>query len=34
VFTDLDGKATPDGGSAVSTNGLLHGEVLRRLTPA
>jgi len=33
VFTDLDGKATPDGGSAVSTNGLLHGEVLRRLAP-
>jgi histidinol-phosphatase len=33
VFTDLGGKATPDGGSAVSTNGLLHAEVLRRLAP-
>jgi histidinol-phosphatase len=27
-FTDLDGVARPDGGSAVSTNGLLHDEVL------
>jgi histidinol-phosphatase len=28
VFTDLSGKARPDGGSAVCTNGLLHSEVL------
>jgi len=28
VFTDLSGVATPDGGSAVCTNGLLHDEVL------
>ena len=28
VFTDLSGHATPDGGSAVCTNGLLHDEVL------
>jgi histidinol-phosphatase len=28
VFTDLSGKPTPDGGSAVCTNGRLHGEVL------
>jgi histidinol-phosphatase len=27
-FTDLSGRPTPDGGSAVSTNGLLHPEVL------
>jgi len=27
-FTDLRGIARPDGGSAVSTNGVLHGEVL------
>ena len=27
-FTDLSGVARPDGGSAVSTNGLLHDEVL------
>jgi len=27
-FTDLSGRPTPDGGSAVSTNGLLHHEVL------
>ena len=31
IFTDLAGKATPDGGSAVCTNGLLHGQVLDRL---
>ncbi len=31
TFTDLTGKPTPDGGSAVSTNGLLHGEVLELL---
>jgi histidinol-phosphatase len=30
-FTDLDGVARPDGGSAVSTNGLLHDETLRIL---
>ncbi|MGH8892917.1 MAG: histidinol-phosphatase [Actinomycetes bacterium] len=32
-FTDLDGAAGPAGGSAVATNGLLHDEVVRRLTP-
>ena len=32
-FTDLDGNATPEGGSAVSTNGLLHDEVLKLLAP-
>jgi len=31
-FTDLAGAARPDGGSAVSTNGLLHVEVLAALT--
>jgi histidinol-phosphatase len=30
-FTDLSGAARPDGGSAVSTNGLLHDEVLAAL---
>src|SRR5439155_3661299 len=30
-FTDLGGAATADGGSAVSTNGLLHDEVLAAL---
>jgi histidinol-phosphatase len=30
-FTDLEGAARPDGGSAVATNGHLHDEVLRRL---
>lgn len=30
-FTDLGGTARPDGGSAVSTNGLLHDEVLAAL---
>ena len=30
-FTDLSGTATPAGGSAVSTNGLLHDEVLKVL---
>jgi histidinol-phosphatase len=30
-FTDLAGRAWPDGGSAVSTNGLLHDEVLAAL---
>ncbi|HEX6919098.1 MAG TPA: histidinol-phosphatase [Actinomycetes bacterium] len=33
-FTDLDGTPGPAGGSAVATNGLLHDEVLKRLTPA
>ena len=28
AFTDLSGAATPDGGSALCTNGLLHAEVL------
>ena len=32
-FTDLSGAARPDGGSAVSTNGLLHDEVLGALAP-
>jgi histidinol-phosphatase len=31
TFTDLTGKPTPDGGSAVCTNGRLHGEVLNLL---
>jgi histidinol-phosphatase len=31
-FTDLSGKATPDGGSVVCTNGRLHDEVLAILT--
>ena len=30
-FTDLAGVARPDGGSAVSTNGMLHDEVLGAL---
>ena len=30
-FTDLAGAARPDGGSAVSTNGLLHDEVVAAL---
>jgi histidinol-phosphatase len=30
-FTDLAGVARPDGGSAVSTNGLLHDDVLSAL---
>ncbi|MGN6175384.1 MAG: histidinol-phosphatase [Streptosporangiaceae bacterium] len=28
TFTDLSGRATPEGGSVVATNGLLHDEVL------
>jgi histidinol-phosphatase len=32
-FTDLDGNATPEGGSAVSSNGLLHDTALRLLAP-
>ncbi|HEX2117612.1 MAG TPA: histidinol-phosphatase [Acidimicrobiales bacterium] len=31
-FTDLSGAARPDGGSAVSTNGLLHDDVLAALS--
>ena len=31
TFTDLSGRRTPDGGSAVSTNGILHAEVLSLL---
>jgi histidinol-phosphatase len=27
-FTDFDGVARPDGGSGISSNGLLHGDVL------
>ena len=30
-FTDLSGAGRPDGGSAVSTNGILHDEVLTAL---
>lgn len=32
-FTNLAGEARPDGGSALSTNGLLHAEVLSALAP-
>src|SRR5713226_499077 len=31
IFTDLAGNATPEGGSAVCTNGRMHDEVLRFL---
>lgn len=31
-FTDLDGERGPHGGSAVATNGLLHGAVVERLS--
>ncbi len=31
TFTDLSGRATPDGGSVVCSNGRLHAEVLRHL---
>jgi histidinol-phosphatase len=31
-FTSLDGAAGPHGGSAVATNGLLHEQVLRKLS--
>jgi len=34
TFTDLSGKATPAGGSAVCTNGLLHEQVLSLLLPS
>ncbi len=33
TFTDLDGNHTADGGSAVSTNGILHDDVLAALRP-
>ncbi len=33
-FTDLEGIARADGGSAVATNGLLHDEVLAALAPS
>ena len=33
-FTDLAGNVTADGGSAVSTNGILHDDVLAALKPA
>lgn len=33
-FTNLEGERTAGGGSALSTNGLLHDEVLTRLAPA
>jgi histidinol-phosphatase len=33
-FTNLEGERTAGGGSALSTNGLLHDEVLARLAPA
>ena len=32
-FTSLDGRPTPDGGSAVSSNGLLHDAALKCLAP-
>jgi len=34
AFTDLSGQPTPDGGSVVASNGLLHTEVLRLLAAA
>lgn len=33
AFTGLDGSPGPHGGTAVATNGLLHGDVLSYLTP-
>ncbi len=33
-FTDLAGRARPDGGSVVCSNGLLHDELLERLAPS
>ena len=33
TFTDLGGRPTPDGGSAVASNGLLHEAVLKMLAP-
>ena len=32
-FTDLGGTPTPAGGSAASSNGLLHDQVLATLRP-
>ncbi len=32
-FTDLSGRATAEGGSALSTNGILHDDVLAILSP-
>jgi histidinol-phosphatase len=32
-FSDLAGRARPDGGSGISTNGLLHDAVLAALAP-
>ncbi|HEU4350117.1 MAG TPA: histidinol-phosphatase [Actinoplanes sp.] len=32
TFTDLDGRPGPGGGSAIATNGLLHDDLLSRLT--
>jgi histidinol-phosphatase len=32
-FTDLGGTPTPAGGSVVSSNGLLHDQVLTTLRP-
>ncbi len=32
-FTSVDGRPGPHGGSALATNGLLHDQVLTRLTP-
>jgi histidinol-phosphatase len=32
TFTGLDGVAGPHGGNAVATNGLLHDQVLARLS--
>jgi histidinol-phosphatase len=34
LFTDLHGRATPDGGSVICSNGLLHGEALAALAPS
>jgi histidinol-phosphatase len=31
-FTDLDGRPGPGGGSAIASNGLLHDDLLARLT--
>ena len=33
-LTDLDGRVRADGGNAIATNGLLHEEVLRTLSPS
>ena len=33
-FTDFDGRARPDGGTAISSNGLLHDEALGALQAA